>query len=538
MGVNPRLVLPRLRRLAGEHKLFTGALAAGALLRLLVSIGYPGALWFAGDSYVYLGAALRPQPNLSKSTGYSFFLRLLLPFHSLTLVTAVQHLMGLAVAVLIYVLLRRSNVSKTWSAIATVPVLLDGYIIENEHLIMAETVFTFCLMIAVTLLLWRPKTPWLSAVIAGLLVGYAAIDRSEGAIMCVILPLFLLLRGWSWKTLRGWGIAIVFAVAALVPVGGYMSWFHQRHGQYGVTLSTGFYLWGRVSSFADCARINPTGNEAKVCPTTPIADRTPPGNFVWHAPQVHATKDANGVLHGSLYMWNTGGPVTPANNKLLTDFAIHAVEAQPLDYAKTVFLNTMLSFGFPRIAYPGAGTTFYYNFHLHYVTDTYNTLPPNDPTHEWIPGGTAYQDWLSYGHQAPGVIHKVVAIPVLIYQRVVFTYGPLLAVIFLVGLGGLFSVTAAGRRGKGLRSLLSARTLASVRLHWAPRGTTMLPWVSAVALLVFPILLADFDYRYLLPAIPFACLAAGLAFAPRRTRPAPAAQAPASVESTVPDQVS
>ena len=53
----------------------------------MASIGYPGALWFAGDSYVYLGAALRPQPNLSKSTGYSLFLRLLLPFHSLTLVT-------------------------------------------------------------------------------------------------------------------------------------------------------------------------------------------------------------------------------------------------------------------------------------------------------------------------------------------------------------------------------------------------------------------------------------------------------------------
>ena len=102
-----------------------------------------------GDSYVYLGAALRPQPNLSKSTGYSFFLRLLLPFHSLTLVTAVQHLMGLAVAVMIYVLLRRNGVSKTWSAIATLPVLLDGYIIEDEHLIMAETVFTFLLMVAV-----------------------------------------------------------------------------------------------------------------------------------------------------------------------------------------------------------------------------------------------------------------------------------------------------------------------------------------------------------------------------------------------------
>jgi len=35
----------------------------------------------------YVGAALRPQPNLSKATGYSFFLRLLPPFHSFILVT-------------------------------------------------------------------------------------------------------------------------------------------------------------------------------------------------------------------------------------------------------------------------------------------------------------------------------------------------------------------------------------------------------------------------------------------------------------------
>jgi hypothetical protein len=73
-------------------------------------------------------------------------------------------------------------------------------------------------------------------------------------------------------------------------------------------------------------------------------------------------------------------------------------------------------------------------------------------------------------------------------------------------------------------------------LHWAPRGTTMLPWVTAVALLVTPIALADFDYRYLIPAIPFACLAAGLAFAPRRTAPVVPAS-PASMETTVPDQV-
>ncbi|HVT67425.1 MAG TPA: hypothetical protein VHF26_06740 [Trebonia sp.] len=548
--MNPRLVLPRLRRLAGEHKLFAWALAVGAVLRLVTSIGYPGALWFAGDSYVYLGAALRPQPNLSKVTGYSFFLRLLLPAHSFTLVTGVQHVMGLLVAVMIYVLLRRNGVSKTWSAIATLPQLLDGYIIESEHLVMTETVFTFLLMVAVLMLLWRPRPRWWTAAVAGLLVGAAAVVRTEGTIMLAVLPLFLLLRGWSWRTLRGWGIAVTFTVGALVPYGAYTGWFHERYSQYNTpfyatTESMGFYLWGRVSSFANCAVIKPTGEEAVVCPTQPIVDRDPPGNYIWHAPYVHADMDAICTVTLNKQNGTTSkncGPVSPAGNKVLTSFAIRAVEAQPLDYAKTVVKNVLLSFGFPRIGYPGSGTTYYYSFHEHYVgTDAatgkpISLLPPDN--HEWIPGGTAYADWLSYGRQAPGVVHRVFALPIAVYQRLVFTYGPLLAVVFLVGLGGLFSVTAR-RRGTGIRSVVSARALASLRLHWRPRGTTMLPWVTAVALLVYPTAIADFDYRYLIPVIPFAALAAGLAFAPRRAAPAkPAPSAPEGVESTVPDSVS
>jgi Dolichyl-phosphate-mannose-protein mannosyltransferase len=511
----PRRTAARLTALVREHKLFSVALGVGAVLRLFAMLGYPGALWFAGDSYVYIGAALRPQPNLSKSTGYSLFLRALLPFHSLTLVTLVQHLMGLAVAVMIYVLLRRNGVSKLWSTVASLPVLLDGYMIEDEHLIMAESLFTFLLVVAMLMLLWRKETKWWTALIAGLLVGYAVDVRTEGAVVLVLFPLFLLIRGW--RSLRGWAAAVLMAIGCLLPVGAYASWFHARTGHYGMTMSTGFYVWGRVSSFANCAVIKPTGKEAIVCPTQPLSERTPPGNWIWHAYPFHGTNN-NPI----------GSPVTPANNTLLTNFAIHAVEAQPLDYAKTVFFDTMLSFGFPRIAYPGGGTVYYYDFHLHYKTAKHSLLPPKN--HEWIgpyiPANSAYADWLKYGHQAPGRVITVFAAPILLYQRLVFTYGPLLALIFLVGLGGVIRVR---RRGWELRSF---------RLKWERRGTSMLPWVTAVALLITPIAVADFDYRYLLPALPFACAAAGLAFAPSRKRTAPDQPSPAGqIEETVPDSV-
>ncbi|HXC84782.1 MAG TPA: hypothetical protein VNV62_23285 [Trebonia sp.] len=516
----PRRVASWLRALAVQNKLFTWALVAGAFLRLLTVLGYPGALWFAGDSYVYLGAALRPQPNLSKTTGYSFFLRALLPFHSLTLVTTVQHLMGLAVAVMIYALLRHYRVSKLWSTVAALPVLLDGYVIEDEHLIMAEALFTFLLMIAMLLILWRRQVSWWVALIAGLLVGYAVDVRTEGAIVLAVFPLFLLIRGW--RSLRGWLAVVAMAVGCLAPVAAYANWFHQRTGHYNMTLSDGFYLWGRVSSFADCAVIKPTGAEAAVCPKESLSTRTPPGDFIWHATEIHSS--APGVKPVRVF-----SPVTAANNNLLTNFAIHAVEAQPFDYVKTVVKDVGLSFGFPRIAYPGSGTVSYYNFHLHYKA---SYLPPNLKNHEWIPGGTAYHDWLSYGHQAPGRVIEVFAVPILIYQRLVFTYGPLFAVILLMGLGG---VLALRRPLKPMREFLKPRPFP---LRWQVRGTPLLPWVTAVALLVFPIAIADFDYRYLLPVLPFACIAAGLAFAPPQRATPPKQPAPSGEhEATVPDSV-
>jgi hypothetical protein len=462
-----------VRGMVVRHRPFSIALGVGAALRLVAMLGYPGALWFSGDSYVYVGAALRPTPDLSKTTGYSLFLRALLPLHSFTLVTAVQHLMGLGIAVMVYVLARRAGVSERWSVAATLPVLLDGFEIEDEHMVMAEALFTFLMMTALLLILWRGRMPWWWALLAGLLVGYAVIVRSEGLPVLALFPLAVVVRGWrQW---RQWLAAVLMLVGCLLPVGAYVGWFHHETGTYSLTRSDGFYLWGRVSSFAECSVIKPPADELKICPSGAPSSRTPPGDYIWHAPMVHGTFD----------------PVTAANDKLLRNFAIRAIEAQPLGYAGAVLHGLWLSVRWPRESYPDPGTVSYYNFPLK------PQVIPAD--HAWIPGGTAYSDAVAYGHAAPSTVVEPFAAIIGAYQHLVYTYGPLFGVIMLLGLGGVVRVR-----------------LRPLSVTWRRLSGSMLPWVTAVVLLVFPIATADFDYRYLLPVLPFAGLAAALAFAPLR----------------------
>ena len=80
-----------------------------------------------------------------------------------------------------------------------------------------------------------------------------------------------------------------------------------------------------------------------------------------------------------------------------------------------------------------------------------------------------------------------------VYQRYVWLPGTVYGLILLVGLAG-------------------------VVLRWRRAGRdALLPWLCSVALIVAPAATAEFDYRYVTTAVPFACLAAAMAFG-RRTR--------------------
>jgi hypothetical protein len=154
----PRRWRPSLTALPGlvrRHWLFSLALAAAALPRLLAMLGFRPAMLFRLDTYDYLWGAVHLSPNVINPSGYSLFLRLLLPFHSLVLVAAVQHVLGLVVATLVYAVLRHYRLPAWGATLAATPVLFDPGQILIEHLIMADLLAMVLMVGAFAVLLFR-----------------------------------------------------------------------------------------------------------------------------------------------------------------------------------------------------------------------------------------------------------------------------------------------------------------------------------------------------------------------------------------------
>ena len=82
------------------------------------------------------------------------------------MVAAVQHLLGLGMAVALYVLLLRRGSPRWLAALATAPVLLDAYQLQMEQTVMPDVLFEAPLVAGLAALLWRPR-PRLWMVLVG-----------------------------------------------------------------------------------------------------------------------------------------------------------------------------------------------------------------------------------------------------------------------------------------------------------------------------------------------------------------------------------
>ncbi len=456
----------RIRELAARtwsgHRLFIIVLTPAVLLRVDAELGYRWQNWF-NDSFEYVQNTVHLDLDPTRVSGYSIWLKFLQPFHTYALVTILQHLMGLAIAVMIYALLRHRFRSPAWLAtLAAVPVLYDGFAIELEHLIMADVPFLFLLTLAMTLLLWDPVPSLLRCALVGALLGLAEIMRSVGVPLLAVFAVYMIIRRISWRKVAA---AIVLC---FVPVVAYCGMFYLEHGQFAMTDSTGVFIYARVMTFAECAKMHVPVNELSLCTTVPPSQR-PIDQF---------------------YVWDPSTPLdrfppskfSPVPNQLAEDFAIRAIEAQPLDYAKAVFDDTWRVFRWKRHIYPNAQTYDEYIFGYH-----------SQPIPTWdnakLGPYSSYAAAYVHGNPLTQVVGPFANI-IRGYQRYVWVPGTVFGLILLTGLAGM--------------------ALAWRRLG----GEALLPWVTSFALIVIPAATATFDYRYVLPAVPFACLAAAIAFSP------------------------
>ncbi|MFC5823316.1 hypothetical protein [Nonomuraea insulae] len=291
------------------HRALVIAMLPAIGLRVLAVLGFPPSILFYGDSFAFLAEELKP--GTTRPSGYSLFLALLRPAHSLTLVTVLQHLLGLALAVAVYALLRRRGLPGWGAALLVTPLLYDEFLILLEHMIMADAIFIALVAVAITLIVWR-VTPTTAAV-GGLLLGLAGITRTVGLPLLILTAAYLLIRRYGWRPL------VALVVAGLIPLGAYATWMKVEKDKFGLTEADGNFLWSRTMSFADCAVIKPPERLSVLCPDMPVAQRPYPPHWLWESfsPLLKVPGAAN-------------------RNQLAGEFAREAILAQPGAYLGAV----------------------------------------------------------------------------------------------------------------------------------------------------------------------------------------------------------
>ncbi|MBV9144197.1 MAG: glycosyltransferase family 2 protein [Pseudonocardiales bacterium] len=263
-------------RWLGRHWMLVVLFGLGTGLRVLTVLAYQPAILYI-DSFDYLDNIHALRPDGLRPIGYDLILNLLLPLGGLRAVAIAQHLLGLGIMGVIYLLLLRHGVRRWLAALATAPTLLDAYQVQIEHNIMSDVWFQTLLVVIVWVLTWQESPRLWHATSAGALIGFAVIVRLVGLTLLVPTTAYLLVtkapsgRRTSWW--RKGLLATAMTAGFAVLVAGYAGYYRAATGVWGISGASGGVLYGRAAVIADCQQL-PVGTvERAVCPTQPRGQR-------------------------------------------------------------------------------------------------------------------------------------------------------------------------------------------------------------------------------------------------------------------------
>jgi hypothetical protein len=444
----------RGRRALRRHWLFAVIAVCATALRAVVQLAYQQALIFP-DSERYLQYAhnfIIGQwiPDWLRTSGYSVLLIPAVLAHNLASVAAVQHLLGLAAAVLIYATCIHFGARRWLAALATVPVLFDPLQLDLEQYILTDVSATFLVVVALIVLVWKREAIGRTApAVAGLLVAAATLIRESDLLVMIPALLYLIVMIRPWRRLAG--RAALLLAGCLIPVLAYVVWFSSWFGTFNFVTYNSEFLYGRIAQFADCTGLPLPSYEQHLCPQQPPAQRNP-DFYMWakQSPQV-TLKPTDGLSKG----------------QIINDFDWRIIKHQPLTYLKVVADDVLYSFSPVRGDGPEKYPTRYHDFHTSFP-------------------GTHDKDEMAalrmYSGSGPRVQPG--------YERDFHVPGPLLAAGLALGLAGLAGI------GRARHSRL--------------RGPCLLFTLGTVFTVVPPFIIATFDWRYELPQFSLIPLAAVL----------------------------
>jgi len=428
-----------------RHWLAAALLAAGLVLRVLAQLAYRPALFYIDTTrYLYNAEGMDP-------VGYKGPLRAILLVANFDAVAAVQHLLGLAMAVVIYVLLLRRGTPRWLAALAIAPVLLDAYQLQAEQSVMPGTWFEALIVAGLATLLWRPRTTWRTAVAAGVVLGISAIVAQVGEALILPAVVYLLVAGGGWRQAIGKAAALCAAFA--LPILAYCTGSYLLTGNFFLSHSGTTSFYGRMAAAADCATIKLPAAERAMCPAK-----------------------AQQAMGPDWLEYADGSPIRPyysrlpraRTDSLISDFDRRVLTQQPLRVLDAYGRDVLKLFAVTRTTSPGDTPISRWQFQT-----TFPYYPPH-ATAQVV--GTAVA---RFGGGTPAVWRPVAAFLRSYQLGGGYTPGPLLVLFTLTGLAG--SVAALRTRaGPGTRQLALA---------------CLLFFTSAVSLILVSDLF-EFSWRY------------------------------------------
>jgi len=445
-----------LGSLLRQHWLAASLLSAGLVLRVLADLAYRPALFYIDSPrYLYDSQGMDP-------VGYKAPLRAILFLANFDAVVAVQHLLALAMAVVLYVLLLRRGASRWLAALAIAPLLLDAYQIQDEQTIMPGTWFAALIVAGLAILLWRPQITWRTAAAAGLALGTSATFAQVGEALLLPAVIFLVASGGGWRTVGAKAAALSGAFA--LPILAYCTGSYLVTGAFYLSHQGVTSFYGRTAAAVDCGTIDLPADEKAMCPTP--AEQAKGNDWL----------EYNQASPVQVHYYHRRPVPMPRGqvDSLISDFGHRVLAQQPgrvfVAYLKDVVKPFALTRGTSRGDPPISRWQFQTGFPY---------FPPW-VTRGWVAGATG-----RFGGGAPAVW-----LPVARFLRSYqldggYTPGPLLAALTLAGLLG--SAALAARR----RLVGQGRQMALACLLFFGSG-------------VFLLLVADtfvFSWRYQLPTL-------------------------------------